>query len=76
MTQSNGPLFTTQIVNHFVSHYASQNDKVQFDYPFTLDMAKTACPDWYGGFFLHLSLLGTFWLKNPVKKTKSCSSVI
>jgi hypothetical protein len=28
------------------------------------------CSDWQGDFFLHLSLLGIFWLKNLVEKTK------
>jgi hypothetical protein len=28
LTQSNGSLSTSQIVNHFVSHSTSQNDKV------------------------------------------------
>jgi hypothetical protein len=28
LTQSNGPLSTNQIVNHFVDHFASQIDKV------------------------------------------------
>jgi hypothetical protein len=45
MTQSNGPLSTNQIVNHFVNHSISQNDKVQFDSPIALDMAKTTCLD-------------------------------
>ncbi len=29
LTQSNGPLSTSEIVNHFVNHFTSQNDKVQ-----------------------------------------------
>jgi hypothetical protein len=41
LTWPNGPLSTSQIV----SHYASQNDKVQFDYPIALDMAKMICLD-------------------------------
>jgi hypothetical protein len=45
LTQSNGPLSTNQIVNHFVDHFASQIDKVQFDYVVALDMAKTTCPN-------------------------------
>jgi len=28
LTKSNGPLSISQIVSHFISHYASQNDKV------------------------------------------------
>jgi len=28
LTQSNGPLFINQIINHFVSHSTNQNDKV------------------------------------------------
>ncbi len=28
LTQSNGPLSISQIVNHFVNHSTSQNDKV------------------------------------------------
>jgi hypothetical protein len=45
LTQSNGPISTNQIVNHFVSHSTSQNDEVQFNCPIMLDMAKTTCPD-------------------------------
>jgi hypothetical protein len=33
-------------MNHFVSHFPNQNDKVQFDYLVLLDMAKTTCVDW------------------------------
>jgi len=36
LIQSNGPRSTSQIDNHFVDHNASQNDKVQIDYPITL----------------------------------------
>ncbi len=32
LTQSNGPLSINKIIRHFVSHFASQNDKVQIDY--------------------------------------------
>jgi hypothetical protein len=78
LTQSNGPLSTNQIVNHFVDHFASQIDKVQFDYVIALDMAKTTCPNWQGGligwFFLCLTLLDIFLLKNLVEKTVNCSS--
>ncbi len=76
MTQLNGPLCTNQIVNHFVSHSTSQNDKVQFDYLVTLDMTKTTCLDWHGGFFLHLTFLGIFLLEKSVEKTMNCNSVI
>jgi hypothetical protein len=43
-TQSNGPVSTSQIVCHFVDHFANQNDKVQFDHPIALDMYKMTCP--------------------------------
>ncbi len=57
LTQSNGPLSTSQIVSHFVNHYTSQNDKVQFDCTVALDMYKIICPiDMV--VFLHLLLLG------------------
>ncbi len=49
LTKLNGPLSTnqivSQIVNHFVSHYANQNDKVQFDSPIVLDIYKTIRPN-------------------------------
>jgi len=45
LTQSNGPPSTNRIVNHFVSHFANQNDKVQFDCLIMQDMAKMTCPD-------------------------------
>jgi hypothetical protein len=35
---SNGPLFISPILSHFVSDFASQNDKVQFDYLVALDI--------------------------------------
>jgi len=44
LNKSNGPLSISRIVNHFVSHATSQNDKVQFDCLVTLDMAKMTCP--------------------------------
>jgi len=44
LTQSNGPLSIIQIVSHFVSHSAIQNDKVQFDYLVALNMYKMTCP--------------------------------
>jgi hypothetical protein len=69
LTQSNGPLSTNQIVNHFVDHFASQIDKVQFDYVVALDMAKTTCPNWRGGligwFFFMLDTFGYFFIKKP-----------
>jgi hypothetical protein len=40
LTQSNGPIFTNQIVSHFVNHFVIQNDKVQFDCLIALDMYK------------------------------------
>jgi hypothetical protein len=36
LTQSNGPLSTSQIVSHFINHFASQNDKVKINYLITL----------------------------------------
>jgi hypothetical protein len=51
LTQSNGPLSTNQIVNRFVNHFANQNDKAQIDCLIMLNMSKTTCLDWQGGFF-------------------------
>ncbi len=45
LTQSNGPPSTNQIVNHFVSHFVNQNNKVQFDCLVMQDMAKMTCPN-------------------------------
>ncbi len=73
MTQSNDPISTSQIVNYFVTHFANQNDKVQFDCLVALDMFKTTCLDWHGDFW-HLSLLGIFWFKNLVGKTVNCKN--
>jgi hypothetical protein len=63
LTQSNGPLSTSQIVyqivSHFVDHFANQNDKVQFDFPIMLNMYKMTCPNSQGGFFT-LIIFGYF----------------
>jgi hypothetical protein len=32
-------------VSRIINHFISQNDKVQFDYLVTQDMAKTTCPN-------------------------------
>lgn len=74
MTQSNGALSTNEIVSHFVSDFASQNDKVHFDYVVTLDMAKTTCLDWQGGFFCTYHFWVFFKLENLIKKTMNCNS--
>jgi hypothetical protein len=67
LTQLNGPLFASQIVNHFVSHFANQNDKVHFDYLVMLDMAKMTRLDWQGGFFTPITF-GYFLTRKPNKK--------
>jgi hypothetical protein len=41
-TQSNGPLLTSQIVSHFVSHFITWNEKVQIDY-----LVMLANPNWF-----------------------------
>jgi len=73
VTQSNGPLSISQIiyqiVNHFVDHYANQNDKVQFDYPIMLDMYKMNCPNSQGGFFNAYHFWVFFDLKTQSKKS-------
>jgi len=36
LAQSNGPLSISQIVNHYVNHVVSQNDRFQINYLITL----------------------------------------
>jgi hypothetical protein len=45
LTYSNDPLFTSQIVIHFVTHFVTENDKVQFDCPVALNMYKMTYPN-------------------------------
>jgi hypothetical protein len=67
-------MFIKQIINHYVSHFVNQNDKVQIDYLVMLvnkiDLSKLK--RWS---FLHLSFLDFFKLENQIKKTMNCSSV-
>jgi len=68
LTQSNGPLSTSQIVcqivSHFFGHSTNQNDKVQFDCPIALDMYKMTCRYSQGGFFT-LITFGFFFTRKP-----------
>jgi hypothetical protein len=61
--KSNDPLSTSQII----SHSTSQNGKVQFDCKVALDMYKSICPNWQGG-FLDTCHFWDFFTSKPNKK--------
>ncbi len=71
LNQSNCPLSTRQIVNHFVIDYASQMTRSKLTTSrIALDVSRLT-----GWFFLHLSFWPIFLLKNLVEKTMNYNSV-